>query len=76
MEDSAVKLVALAKKKLGTAIDYSSRAVCPICGKANLKVITSRPWEDNSKIRYHRCENPDCILSGLGMSIKSVETDL
>lgn len=77
MTDPAIALVKRAKQRADQSVDYSPRygAVCPVCGAANLKVITSRPWEDNIKVRFHKCRNRECLLYWKGTSIKSVQID-
>ena len=70
-------MVADAKRKADQSVDYTPRygAVCPECG-TRLPVSTSRPWEDNSKIRYHQCPNKaGCLLGSMGTYIKSVQTN-
>lgn len=69
--------VAAAKEKADSSVDYLPRygAVCPECGRKKLPVITSRKWEDNIKVRFHRCPNKKngCLLAVMGVSIKSVQ---
>lgn len=71
--------VAAAKKKADQAVDYLPRvgAVCPECGRKKLPVITSRPWEEGIKIRFHRCPNKKgrCLLAVMETSIKSVQEE-
>lgn len=77
MANPAIALVKRARQRADQSVDYSPRygAVCPECGTTNLKVITSRPWEDNIKVRFHKCRNPECLLCWMGTSIKSVQID-
>jgi len=55
-------------------VDFSSRhgAKCPACGK-RAKVVTTRPWEEDVRVRYHQCQASGCVLAGQGKMIKSVE---
>ena len=55
-------------------VDYSPRhgAACPCCGKRTL-IYKSIPWDGDTKLRYHRCQNKSCILSRVNKSIKSVQ---
>jgi len=59
-----------------SGVDYSSRygAKCPACGK-RAKVVTTRPWEDTVRVRYHQCQTVGCVLASQGKMIKSVEAD-
>ncbi len=77
MAGITVSRIAAATKEAAAGVDYSSRfgAVCPWCGKRT-KVQTTKPWEDDMRIRYHRCENGKCSLAVMGTNIKSLEVDL
>ena len=68
--------IALVKQEAADGVDYSARhgALCPWCGK-KARIVSTRPWEDTTRIRYHRCEESECVLSVLQVSIKSVEVD-
>ena len=68
-------LVDDARHKADAGVDYSVKygGVCPVCATDHLPVITSRAWKGNVKIRFHKCNNADCILSRMGVSIKSVQ---
>lgn len=72
-------IVAKAKEKADQSVDYTPRygAVCPECGKKQMKVVTSKPWHDGIKVRYHRCCNVSggCLLAMMQISIKSVQED-
>ena len=65
-----------AREKAEQSVDYTPRhgAVCPECSRKNIPVVTSRPWEGDTRIRYHRCTNIEgCILAIMKTSIKSVQ---
>lgn len=66
----------LAKREAAAGVDFSPRhgALCPWCGK-KATIYRTLPWEDATRIRYHRCEHSECPLSALGVGIKSVEVD-
>jgi hypothetical protein len=68
--------LALLKAKAESGVDYRPRtgALCPACGNP-AKVVVTRPWEGDTRIRYHRCLTPGCALSTIKQSIKSVQTD-
>lgn len=72
----SVKKVVLAKEEASAGVDYSSRlgAACPWCGK-RAKIYCTLPWESQTRIRYHRCENGICPLATMRVSIKSIEVD-
>lgn len=55
-------------------VDYSSRygARCPACG-SRAKVVTTRPWDDTIRVRYHQCQADGCVLAAQSKMIKSVE---
>ncbi len=63
-------------EEASAGVDYTSRhgARCPSCGK-RAKVISTRPWEDTFRIRYHRCYAPGCVLAAHEKNIKSVEVE-
>ena len=67
-------LVAIAKRKADDSVDYSPRygARCPECG-ARMRVHTSKPWEENIKVRYHKCTNKSCLIYAMDTNIKSVQ---
>ncbi len=73
---AAIALVKEARVKAEQSIDYTPKhgAVCPECGQKHIKIYASRPWEDDIKIRYHKCTNEECLLSMIGVSIKSVQS--
>ncbi len=71
-----VSKIALAKKKAEDGVDYTSRfgAKCPWC-ETKTKVLTTRPWADDMRIRYHKCTKSGCLIANMGLSIKSIEID-
>lgn len=73
-----VAIVAKVKEKADRSVDYTPRygAVCPECGR-RMKSITSRPWQDGVKVRYHKCGNTsgECLLAIMEASIKSVQEE-
>jgi hypothetical protein len=75
MNKTAIAIIK-AKEEAETGVTYSSRhgAPCPWCGKKS-RIYRSLPWEDATRIRYHRCETGTCPLAALRVTIKSVEMD-
>lgn len=72
-------LTALLATKIAEAeagVDFSRRhgARCPSCGQT-AKITCTKRWEGDTRIRYHRCQNPACILASSKTAIKSVEVD-
>ncbi|WP_459827481.1 ogr/Delta-like zinc finger family protein [Desulfomicrobium salsuginis] len=67
-------LVAKAVEAARTGVAYSvkDKANCPVCGK-RLQVTKTETWSGNTRTRFHKCTNPDCLLCTLGESVKSVE---
>ena len=78
VNESVLVVVTKAKEKADQSVDYTPRygAVCPEC-KKRLSVMTSRPWVDGSKVRYHKCSNlkKKCLLAIMGTTIKSVQME-
>ena len=70
------RLIASHKIAAG-GVNYSPRqgALCPWCNNKT-KIVSTRPWEDNTRIRYHRCLNTKCPISSGQVNIKSIEVDL
>lgn len=68
--------LAMLKAKAESGVDYRPRtgALCPACGKP-AKIVSTKPWEGDLRIRYHRCQNPSCLLASIKQSIKSVQVD-
>jgi len=73
---AVVKKIVLARQQAAAGVDYSPRrgASCPWCGH-RCEITSTRPWEDNTRIRYHRCKNTSCPVSALNVNIKSIEVD-
>lgn len=69
------EVVAVAMAKAQEAVDFTPRkgAVCPMCGTAKLRVVCTKPWIGDARVRFHRCTNPGCVMNSLGLSIKSVQ---
>ena len=70
-------LIDEARTKAESGIEYSIRygAVCPLCGKKRIKTVPSRPWCNGIKIRYHKCDNHNCLICRIGFSIKSYQEE-
>lgn len=68
-------IMASIMQRAETGVDYSPRegATCPLCGTPRLPVVCTKAWVGTTRIRYHRCGNPQCLLHSLGKQIKSVE---
>jgi hypothetical protein len=74
--EAAVVLIESVRAQAAQSVDFSPRdgALCPVCG-CRMPVATTRPWEDNFRIRYHRCSNVDeCVAARLGLQIKSIQS--
>jgi hypothetical protein len=56
----------------GVLYDDDQGAECPYC-KDKVRVSVTRPWRDSQRIRYHRCDNPECVLAYLNQTIKSLQ---
>ena len=77
-QEQKIKAVFVAAvQRAENGVDFSPRfgAVCPFCGRPNLRVHGSKPWDGDCRIRYHRCHNPGCYLHQIGQTIKSVQVD-
>lgn len=74
--NKALTKIVLARGDAAAGIDYTSRkgAPCPYCG-ARSRSYRTLPWEDTTRIRYHRCENVKCPLATMKITIKSIEVD-
>ncbi|MCK9324566.1 MAG: hypothetical protein M0P69_03630 [Bacteroidales bacterium] len=70
-----IATVAAAIEMAGQGVDYTpkSGAVCPWCGKDRIPVYCTKPWSGDVRIRYHHCNNPECILYRLNTGIKSLQ---
>lgn len=68
--------LALLKENAEAGVDYRPRngALCPACGQP-AKIVCTKPWEGETRIRYHRCQNPACLLASIKQSIKSVQVN-
>jgi len=77
MARPTIKNIAIARAKAAGGVDYSPRfgATCPWCGR-RAKIYKTTPWEDNTRIRYHRCSKAGCVLATMNISIKSIEANL
>lgn len=66
--------IARALKAASDGVEFRPHrgAYCPACG-CKLKSYNTQPWRDGLRVRYHHCADPDCILSRLGKTVKSVE---
>jgi hypothetical protein len=67
--------VVAAIKEAEQGVDYTPKhgASCPFCGK-RARVLFTRGWTGNVRIRYHRCPNRRCPINSLERSIKSIES--
>lgn len=71
-----VRKIVIARREAAAGVDFSPRvgALCPWCHR-KAKGYRTLPWEDATRIRYHRCENHDCPISTMNVTIKSIEVD-
>ncbi|BCL59953.1 hypothetical protein DGMP_06460 [Desulfomarina profundi] len=76
MARPTISKIALAKNRAANGVDYSPRlgGLCPWCGEKS-RIYKTTPWEGNTRIRYHRCKNPGCVLAAMKITIKSIEVD-
>ena len=76
MASPSLKKIAEARSAALAGVDFSPKkgALCPWCGSRS-KVTNTQPWDGNYRVRYHRCQNMSCVLSTMGVSIKSIEVD-
>lgn len=78
-KSQVIAIVAKVKKKADQSVDYTPRygAVCPECGKKRIKIVSSKPWQDGIKVRYHKCGNVSggCLLAIIQTTIKSVQEE-
>lgn len=72
----AVSKLVIARQTAASGVDFSARlgARCPWCNR-RAKIVATRPWDETTRIRYHRCENPECPLGSMGVGIKSIEVE-
>ena len=59
----AVQKLVLARNTAAGGVTYSPRtgALCPYCGRT-AKIYKTLPWEDATRIRYHRCTDQSCPI--------------
>lgn len=75
MNKCVVTAIVTLIRKAEEGVTYGGRgAICPACDE-RAHVITTRRWSDGMRVRYHKCKNPDCLLYGLDVTIKSVQVD-
>ncbi len=76
MNQKIQKVAAVALRSAMQGVDYTARwgAVCPWCGKERIPVYCTRPWSGKVRVRYHRCNNKDCLLCQMRQGIKSLQT--
>jgi len=78
MRSQVIAIIAKVKEKADRSVDYTPRygAVCPDCGK-RMNIVTSRPWSDGIKVRYHKCGNVagGCLLAIMQTAVKSVQKE-
>ena len=57
-------------------VDYSPKngALCPWCGN-KAKITNTQPWDENVRVRYHRCHAKGCVLASMKISMKSIQVD-
>lgn len=68
--------LATLKTAAESGVDYSPKcgARCPACGE-RAKPYKTMPWDGPTRIRYHLCTAPACLLAAIRQTIKSVEVD-
>jgi hypothetical protein len=78
MPNSVTTLYLVAKEKAENGVVFSPRtgATCPFCGRKRIRIYSTKPWDGRNRIRYHRCQNPVCLLHKMDQTIKSVEEDI
>jgi hypothetical protein len=62
--------VAISKARNGIVYDTKDGAFCPACGE-RVKVLVTKPWLGSSRLRYHKCDNPKCVMCVLDETIRS-----
>jgi len=65
-----------AREQAASGVDFSPRfgAPCPWCGQRS-KIYKTMAWEDNVRVRYHRCYTGGCVVANMNISIKSIQVD-
>ena len=68
--------IVIARREAEGGVDFSPRsgAACPHCGEP-AKIYKTLPWDDETRIRYHRCRNRSCPIAAMQLTIKSIEVD-
>jgi hypothetical protein len=56
-------------------VDYSPKtgATCPCCKADHASVYKTMPWVGSMRVRYHKCQTSSCLISTIGVGIKSIE---
>ncbi len=75
MQRSTEIMLALALRDAEKGIKYNpgDGAYCPWCGH-KLRVMDTKPWNEEKRIRYQICLNSKCVLCTMDKYIKSIET--
>lgn len=75
MQNPVFALFLVAKEQAKNGVEYSNRfgAVCPFCGQTHLRTYSTKKWDGRTRVRYHHCQNPKCLLNKFRQSIKSVQ---
>ncbi len=70
--DDQILWVASVLNEAREGVEYDTKygATCPACGQ-RLRVKVTKPWLGNSRLRYHQCNNPRCVLHTLNESVRS-----
>jgi Zn ribbon nucleic-acid-binding protein len=63
-----LKVLTADKSPAGVTWSPKFGAACPDCGCQKVSPHTTKRWEAENRVRYHRC-------SGCGTRFKSIETD-
>lgn len=68
--------IAAAKREAENGVDYSPKygALCPWCNK-KAKITRTAPWDENMRVRYHRCHEHGCVIAKMEISVKSIQID-
>lgn len=72
-----VTQIVAAKREAENGVEYSPKlgALCPWCSQKT-KITRTEAWDENIRIRYHKCHRPGCVIAKLKISVKSIEVDL
>lgn len=68
LNDLVCRVLALVRK----GVVWNHGANCPMCGR-RMRTESSGRKARVPRVRYHKCTNPDCILSSMALLVKSVE---